>query len=125
MRPDYRTVFNAEKAAAAAPAARDAGYAQALLARVQAPGDRFHPGHEGGFDAAAIGEAAEALDRVPGGRFAGLTTFPALLYDRAAGASTPRPICGPCTAPPSASPGWAGRPRDRRARHDVRAGRWG
>ncbi len=91
MRSDHRTVFNAEKAAEAAPAARDAGYAQALLARVQAPGDRFHPGHEGGFDTAAIGEAAEVLDRVPGGRFAGLTTFPALLYDRAAGGVRPTP----------------------------------
>ena len=91
MRPDYWTVFNVEKAAEAARAALGAGYTQALLARIQAPGDRFYPGHEGGFDAAAIEEAADALDRAPGGRFAGLTTFPALLYDRAAGTVRPTP----------------------------------
>lgn len=55
------------------------------------PGDRFHPGHEGSFDAVAIKEAVEVLARVPGGRFAGLTTFPALLYDRAAGGVRPTP----------------------------------
>ncbi len=84
MQPDYWTVFNAEKAAEAAQAAHAAGREQALLARVHAPGDRFYSGHEGGFDAAALDEAVRALDTTPGGRFAGLTTFPALLYDEQA-----------------------------------------
>ena len=91
MHPDYWTVFNEEKAAEAARAAREAGREQALLARIQAPGDTFYAGHEGGFDAARIEAAADTLDRTPGGRFAGLTTFPALLYDRAAADVRPTP----------------------------------
>lgn len=81
LRPDYWTVFNAEKAHEAGSAARDAGYRQNLLARIKADGDTFYRGHEGGFDAADIVAVADGLDRVEGGRFAGITTFPALLFD--------------------------------------------
>lgn len=91
MRPDYWTVFNAEKAREAAQAARAAGCEQALLARIQAPGDTFYSGHEGGFDAGEAEAVADTLDRTPGGRFAGLTTFPALLFDHAAGEARPTP----------------------------------
>ena len=34
---------------------------------------------------------ADALDRTPGGRFAGLTTFPALLFDEGSGEARPTP----------------------------------
>ena len=91
MRPDYWTVFNEEKAAEAAWAAAAQGQEQALLARIQAPGDTFYSGHEGGFDAGAVEAVADALDRTPGGRFAGLTTFPALLFDEGAGEARPTP----------------------------------
>lgn len=84
FRPDYWTVFNEVKAEEAGAGARAAGYAQALLARIRAGGDTFYRGHEGGFDAAEIAAVADRLDRVEGGRFAGITTFPALLYDHAA-----------------------------------------
>ena len=89
MRPDYWTVFNEEKAAEAAQAAGAQGHEQALLARIQAPGDTFYSGHEGGFDAGAVEAVADVLDRTPGGRFAGLTTFPALLFDERLGRSPP------------------------------------
>ncbi len=91
LRPDYWTVFNREKAKEAARAAQAAGHVQPLLARIQAPGDRFYSGHEGGFDADRVENAAETLDATPGGRFAGLTTFPALLYDEAAQEARPTP----------------------------------
>ena len=91
MRADYWTVFNEEKAAEAARAAAAQGHEQALIARIQAPGDTFYAGHEGGFDAGAVEAAADALDRTPGGRFAGLTTFPALLFDEASGEARPTP----------------------------------
>ena len=91
MRPDYWTVFNEEKAAEAAQAARAQGHEQALLARIQAPGDTFYSGHEGGFDAGAVEAVADALDRAPGGRFAGLTTFPTPLFDESAGEARPTP----------------------------------
>lgn len=81
FRPDYWTVFNQTKAVEAGAGARAAGYTQALLARIQAEGDIFYRGHEGGFDAADIAAVADRLDAVEGGRFAGITTFPALLFD--------------------------------------------
>ncbi len=81
FRPDYWTVFNETKAREAGAAAEAAGYVQPLLARIRAEGDTFYRGHEGGFDAAEVAAVADALDAVPGGRFAGITTFPALLFD--------------------------------------------
>ena len=91
MRPDYWTVFNEEKAAEAAEAAGAQGHEQALIARIQTPGDTFYSGHEGGFDAGAVEAVADVLDRTPGGRFAGLTTFPALLFDEGSGEARPTP----------------------------------
>jgi predicted amino acid racemase len=79
--PDYWTVFNREKAAEAAVASRPIGRVQPLLARIHAEGDQFYRGHEGGFPAADIVRVADALDMLPGARFAGITTFPALLFD--------------------------------------------
>lgn len=81
--PDYWTVFSGEKAEEAAAAARIAGREQALLARVQTQGDTFYRGHEGGFAAENAVEAARRLNALDGGRFAGITTFPAQLYDHA------------------------------------------
>ncbi|MBL0373315.1 alanine racemase [Rhizobium sp. KVB221] len=81
FKPDYWTVFNDVKADEAAAGAKAAGYVQNLLARIKAEGDTFYRGHEGGFDAADIAEVADAFDRLDGGRFAGITTFPALLFD--------------------------------------------
>lgn len=91
FRPDYWTVFNAEKAHEAGQAARKAGYRQNLLARIKAEGDTFYRGHEGGFDASDIVAVADSLDRVEGGRFAGITTFPALLFDHASRKVKPTP----------------------------------
>ncbi|MER9061766.1 alanine racemase [Mesorhizobium sp. M0698] len=82
FRPDYWTVFNDTKAEEAAAGARLAGYTQNLLARIRADGDVFYRGHEGGFEAADIAAVAEKLDGLEGARFAGITTFPALLFDQ-------------------------------------------
>ncbi len=81
MTPDYWTVFNLEKAAEAGRAARKHGRRQPFLARIQTDGDRFYRGHEGGFDARDIVTVADQLDGIEGGTFAGITTFPALLFD--------------------------------------------
>jgi len=81
--PDYWTVFSDDKAAEAAAAAKAAGREQAILARVQTAGDTFYRGHEGGFAADAAVEAARRIDALEGARFAGITTFPAQLYDHA------------------------------------------
>jgi predicted amino acid racemase len=91
FRPDYWTVFNDTKAEEAGAGARAAGYVQDLLARIAAEGDIFYRGHEGGFDAADITAVAGRLDAVAGGRFAGITTFPALLFDHATRKVLPTP----------------------------------
>jgi predicted amino acid racemase len=91
FKPDYWTVFNDIKAEEAGKGAKAAGYVQGLLARIAAEGDIFYRGHEGGFDAGEVVAVADRLDAVPGGRFAGITTFPALLFDHAARKVLPTP----------------------------------
>ena len=81
LKPDYWTVFNPEKAQQAAQANAKIGRVQALLARIYARGDTFYRGHEGGFNAAEIVSVARQLNDLEGARFAGITTFPALLFD--------------------------------------------
>jgi len=81
MKPYYWTVFNKEKAEAAAGAAKKLGRKQPLLARIFSEGDIFYMGHEGGFSAEDILEVADYLDSLPGGMFSGITTFPALLFN--------------------------------------------
>lgn len=91
LQPDYWTVFSAEKAGEAAQAAHAAGRIQPLLARVQTGGDIFYRGHEGGFPAEQAVAAARMIEALPGARFAGITTFPAQLYDHATRSIRPTP----------------------------------
>ena len=81
MKPYYWTVFNKEKAIEAAGAAERIGWTQPLLARIYAEGDTFYMGHEGGFHAEDVLEAADFMDSLPGGKFSGITSFPALLFN--------------------------------------------
>lgn len=81
LRPDFWTVFSDTKASEAAAGGKASGFSQALLARLQADGDTFYRGHEGGFDAADVAAVADRLDALDGAHFAGITTFPALLFD--------------------------------------------
>lgn len=81
MMPDYWTVFSHEKAQEASDASGKAGHRQPLLARIYAGGDTFYTGHEGGFQASDITAIADAFDALPHAKFAGITTFPALLFD--------------------------------------------
>ena len=82
LQPDYWTVFSDDKADEAALAAHRAGRDQALLARIQTEGDTFYRGHEGGFEAGTIVDVADRMDARNGAHFAGITTFPALLFDQ-------------------------------------------
>ncbi|MFZ4896306.1 alanine racemase [Plantibacter sp. Mn2098] len=91
LAPLYWTVFSETKAAEAGAAAIAAGRVQDLLLRIVAPGDRFYRGHEGGFDAADVVAIADRIDAIPGVRFAGITTFPATLFDRASGTAKSTP----------------------------------
>ncbi|WP_166351964.1 alanine racemase [Phytoactinopolyspora limicola] len=89
LAPDHWTVFSHEKARGAAAAAAAIGGDQAFLARIHDPADQFYPGHEGGFPAAEIRAVADALNSFDGGHFAGITTFPALLFDQRSAAVVP------------------------------------
>jgi predicted amino acid racemase len=82
MQPDFLTVFSLEKAREAGAAATRMGREQSIMARLYSPGDEFYSGHEGGFPATDIGRVADEIDAIEGARFAGITTFPALLFDR-------------------------------------------
>jgi predicted amino acid racemase len=81
MSPEHLTVFSMDKAREAAAAAASWGREQPLLARLYASDDEFYSGHEGGFPAAEIVRVADEIDGLDGARFAGLTTFPAILFD--------------------------------------------
>lgn len=91
LAPDYWTVFNEQKAREAAEASHRVGRVQNLLARIQTEGDTFYRGHEGGFAAEDIVAVAEMMDSLDGARFAGITTFPALLFDQETGKVKPTP----------------------------------
>ena len=85
LEPDYWTVFSANKAEEAAAAARRLGLTQRLLVRVFAEGDTFYPGHEGGVALDGLPSMIDRIAGLGGAEFAGLTTFPALLFDSASG----------------------------------------
>jgi predicted amino acid racemase len=81
LQPDYWTVFSVEKAKEAAAVSRAAGRTQKLLLRVQTVGDTFYRGHEGGVEFSAVVDAAKEIAKLDGVELAGITTFPAQLYD--------------------------------------------
>lgn len=81
FKPYYWTVYNLEKAQSASDANMRIGLNQNLMARIHAQGDVFYMGHEGGFDAKDIIRVADKFDALSNGSFAGITTFPALLYN--------------------------------------------
>ena len=83
--PDYWTIFSENKAGEAAAAAHRLGRTQRLLVRVFAEGDTFYAGHEGGVALADLPAMIDRIAGLPGAEFAGLTTFPALLFDSASG----------------------------------------
>ncbi|MBV8664137.1 MAG: alanine racemase, partial [Hyphomicrobiales bacterium] len=91
LQPQYWSVFNLEKAIEAGSAAARLGRTQAVLARIAAPGDTFYRGHEGGFAAEHVVAVADAIDRIPGLRFAGVTSFPTQLFDQTSGKVKPTP----------------------------------
>ena len=82
MRPRNWTVFSETKAEEAAAAGRALGAEQKLLARVYGADGMVVDTHAGGFDALDIEKVAERLDRLDGARFGGITTYPALIFDR-------------------------------------------
>ncbi len=82
--PEYWTLFSRNKAVEASRAVAASGGRQKVLLRIWEHGDIFYPGHEGGFHTDELCQAIDFVNGLEGLRFAGLTTFPALLYDAVA-----------------------------------------
>ncbi len=82
LSPDYWTIFSRTKASEASRAVSRLGRTQDVLLRIWNEGDVFYPGHEGGFHIKELPSAIAFVNGLEGLRFAGLTTFPALLYDK-------------------------------------------
>ena len=89
MAADYWTLFNLEKAREADAACRAVGRRQRILLRIHAPQDKFYSGHEGGFAVEGLPAAIDEIKRMSGLELAGITTFPALLFDELKQAVTP------------------------------------
>lgn len=81
FKPTYWTVFSKEKAKAISDAI-EGDYIQNIMVRVYDEKNDFYKGHEGGFKADDILEVKKMIDDMPGLRFAGITTFPAQLFDK-------------------------------------------
>ena len=94
LEPDYWTVFSGNKAAAAAAAAHSRRRSQRMLVRVFSGGDEFYPGHEGGVALDDLPAMIDRIARTEGAEFAGLTTFPALLFDATTGGARLTPNVG-------------------------------
>ncbi|MCQ3805426.1 MAG: alanine racemase [bacterium] len=91
LAPEYWTIFSRNKAIEASKAVTVAGRTQQVLLRIWDHGDVFYPGHEGGFQLDELKDAIDLVNGLEGLRFAGLTTFPALLYDGATRKVGPTP----------------------------------
>lgn len=90
LEPDAWTVFSNEQAQEISRSLAE-GREQGIYLRVVAPDDRFYRGHEGGFALDALASTARTLEQLPGIRVAGVTSFPALLFDPASQSLAPTP----------------------------------
>jgi predicted amino acid racemase len=98
LEPRFWTVYDERKAREAGAAAEDRGRVQDVLVRISREGDRFYRGHEGGFPAEDIVSIADRIDAIPGVRFAGITSFPATLFNPASGTAVATPNRATLTA---------------------------
>ena len=80
------TVFSDQKAKEVAGAVMAEfgghGHDQGLLARIFGPDDEVVESHAGGYDAADILRIADRFDELDGAHFGGVTSYPALMFDK-------------------------------------------
>ncbi|MFF4243244.1 alanine racemase [Streptomyces sp. NPDC001822] len=84
-RPEAVTVFDLANARAVSGAARELGFVQDVLIRVEGADGAGYPGQEGGVPLDRLDEFAAAAEALDGIRIAGLTGFPCVLCDPATG----------------------------------------
>ena len=88
---DVITVFTLDKAREVSAAAVEAGRVQSVLLKVYSDDDFLYPGQESGFVQHSLHEVVAEIQNLPGLHLAGLTHFPCLLWDEAAGKVLPTP----------------------------------
>lgn len=88
---DVITVFTLDKAREVSAAAVKAGRIQSVLLKVYSDDDFLYPGQESGFVQHSLHEVVAEIKKLPGLHLAGLTHFPCLLWDEAAGKVLPTP----------------------------------
>lgn len=88
---DVITVFTLDKAREVSAAAVKAGRVQFVLLKVYSDDDFLYPGQESGFVQHSLHEVVAEIKKLPGLHLAGLTHFPCLLWDEAAGKVLPTP----------------------------------
>ena len=84
-RPEAVTVFDLANARAVSEAAERLGLVQDILVRLEGAEGTVYPGQEGGVPLPRLDAFAEAAERLPGIRIAGVTAFPCVLCDPATG----------------------------------------
>ncbi|MCV4796404.1 alanine racemase, partial [Escherichia coli] len=82
---DVITVFTLDKAREVSAAAVKAGRVQSVLLKVYSDDDFLYPGQESGFVQHSLHEVVAEIKKLSGLHLAGLTHFPCLLWDEAAG----------------------------------------
>ncbi|MEE1740629.1 alanine racemase [Streptomyces sp. BE147] len=93
-RPGAVTVYDLDNARAVSEAATGLGFVQDVLVRLEGAEGTVYPGQEGGVPLSRLDTFAEAAERLPGIRIAGVTAFPCVL-------------CDPVTGVPYATPNFA------------------
>ncbi|MFD0019801.1 YhfX family PLP-dependent enzyme [Streptomyces sp. NPDC058382] len=84
-RPETVTVFDLANARAVSDAARELGFVQDVLIRLEGAGGAVYPGQEGGVPLERLDAFAKDAEALDGIRIAGVTAFPCVLCDPATG----------------------------------------
>lgn len=93
-RPETVTVFDLANARAVSEAARELGFVQDILIRLEGADGSVYPGQEGGVPLDRLDAFAKDAEALAGIRIAGVTAFPCVLCDPTTGVPAATPNFG-------------------------------
>nr|WP_202435145.1 MULTISPECIES: alanine racemase [unclassified Streptomyces] len=93
-RPETVTVFDLANARAVSEAARELGFVQDILIRLEGAAGTVYPGQEGGVPLDRLDAFAKDAEALDGIRIAGVTAFPCVLCDPTTGMPAATPNLG-------------------------------
>ncbi|MEU8697267.1 YhfX family PLP-dependent enzyme [Streptomyces sp. NPDC048680] len=93
-RPETVTVFDLANARAVSDAARELGFVQDVLIRLEGVDGAVYPGQEGGVPLGRLDAFAKEAEALDGIRIAGVTAFPCVLCDPETGVPAATPNFG-------------------------------